>query len=165
MTTNEQNIVTGETDTPSNQSIAESVVKDLPANEIVKEIQRLLDDRDYHKKQCAENRIRATEQQSKYLNLYSTISEFITEHVKDDDISTDDLKELAEELNISLTKSIKVTFTIKAEYEFDVPLDWTDDDISDGDFNISISHNGSDDDMEETSESYEVEDFEVEDND
>jgi len=149
----------------SNQSIAESVVKDLPANEIVKEIQRLLDEKDHYKKQCDENRIRATENQSKYLNLYNSISEFITEHVKDNDISTDDLKELAEELNISLTKSIKVTFTIKAEYEFDVPLDWTDDDISDGDFNISISHNGSDDDMEETSESYEVEDFEVQDND
>ena len=161
----EQNIVTGETDTPTNQSIAESVVKDLPANEIVKEIQRLLDDRDYHKKQCAENRTRATEQQSKYLNLYNSIAEFIKEHVKDDDISTDDLKELADELNISLTKSIKVTFTIKAEYEFDVPLDWTDDDISDGDFNIRISYNGNDDDIEETSESMEVEDFEVEDND
>jgi hypothetical protein len=150
------------TDTPTNQSIAESVVKDLPANEIVKEIQRLLDDRDYHKKQCAENRTRATEQQSKYLNLYSTISDFITEHVKDDDITTDDLKELAEELNISLTKTIKVKFTVACEYEFEVPLDFEDNDIDESDFSINISSSVSNDDVEETHESIDVTDFEVE---
>lgn len=150
------------TETPSNQSIAESVVKDLPANEIVKEIQRLLDEKDHYKKQCAENRTRATEQQSKYLNLYTTISEFITEHVKDDDISTDDLKELAEELNISLTQTIKVKFTVACEYEFEVPLDFADTDIDETDFSINISSSLSDDDVEETSESIDVTDFEVE---
>ena len=159
MTTNEQNTTT---DTPSNQSIAESVVKDLPANEIVKEIQRLLDEKDHYKKQCEENRIRATENQSKYLNLYNSIAEFIKNSVKDDSVNIDDLKELAEELNIELTKSIRVTFTVKAEYEFNVPLDWTDNDISDGDFDIRISSSISNDDVEETSEAIDVTDFEVE---
>ena len=151
------------TETPSNQSIAESVVKDLPANEIVKEIQRLLDEKDYYQKQCNENRIRATENQSKYLNLYNSIAEFITQHVKDDDISTDDLKELAEELNISLTKTIKVKFTVACEYEFEVPLDFEDNDIDESDFNINISSSISDDEIEETSEAIDVTDFEVED--
>ena len=150
------------TEIPSNQSIAESVVKDLPANEIVKEIQRLLDEKDHYKKQCDENRIRATENQSKYLNLYNSISEFITEHVKDDDISTDDLKELADELNISLTKTIKVKFTVACEYEFEVPLDFEDNDIDENDFSINISSSVSNDDVEETSESIDVTDFEVE---
>jgi 2-oxoglutarate dehydrogenase complex dehydrogenase (E1) component-like enzyme len=150
-------------ETPSNQSIAESVVKDLPANEIVKEVQRLLDDRDYHKKQCAENRNRATEQQSKYLNLYNSIAEFIKEHVKDDDISTDDLKELAEELGISLTKTISVKFKVDVEYEFEVPLDFTDNDIDESDFDIRISSSITNEDYEETSESINVIDFEVED--
>jgi 2-oxoglutarate dehydrogenase complex dehydrogenase (E1) component-like enzyme len=158
----EQNIVTGETDTPSNQSIAESVVKDLPANEIVKEIQRLLDDRDWFKADAAKNFNRSNEQQSKYLNLYSTISDFITEHVKDDDISTDDLKELAEELNIRLTKTIKVKFTVACEYEFEVPLDFEDNDIDESDFSINISSSISNDDVEETHESIDVTDFEVE---
>ena len=158
----EQNIVTGETDTPSNQSIAESVVKDLPANEIVKEIQRLLDDRDWFKADAAKNFNRSNEQQSKYLNLYSTISEFITEHVKDDDITTDDLKELAEELNIRLTKTIKVKFTVACEYEFEVPLDFADNGIDESDFSINISSSVSNDDVEETHESIDVTDFEVE---
>jgi len=151
-----------EDNTPSNQSIAESVVKDLPANEIVKEIQRLLDDRDYHKTQCAINRTRFIEEQSKYLNLYTTISEFITEHVKDDDISTADLKELAEELNIKLTRVVKVKFTVNCEYDFDVPLDFNIEDITEDDFNIEISSTLGNDDIEETHESIDVTDFDVE---
>ena len=158
MTTNET------TEIITNQQIAENVVKDLPANEIVKEIQRLLDEKDHYKKQCEENRIRANQKQSKYLNIYDSVAECIKNSVKEDSVTIDDLKELAEELNIELTKSIRVTFTVKCEYEFNVPLDWTDDDISDGDFDIRISSNLNDDDIEETSESMEVEDFEVEDN-
>jgi hypothetical protein len=72
---------------------------------------------------------------------------------------------LAEELNISLTKSIKVTFSVTCEYEFNVPFDFDDNDIDENDFNIIISSRISNDDVEETSESYEVEEFEVEDND
>lgn len=154
------------TETPlTNQQIAENTVKELSANELTKELQRLLDEVDYRKREAALAKERATQATSRYSNLYGSVEEFLKEHVKDEQVSIDDLKELAEELNIELTKSIKVTFTVKAEYEFNVPLDWTDDDISDGDFNIRISYNGNDDDIEETSESMEVEDFEVEDND
>jgi len=149
----------------TNQQIAESVVKDLPANEIVKEFQRLLDEVEYQKTEAKLAKARANEAYSKYGTFRDSVEEFIKEHVKDEQVSIDDLKELAEELSIELTKSIKVTFTVKCEYEFDVPLDWTDDDISDGDFDIRISSNITDEDVEETSESYEVEDFEVEDND
>jgi hypothetical protein len=145
--------------------LKDEVVKSMTSLQIVDEVTRLLDKVDGLETRAAMQQNRATENQSKYLNLYNSIAEFIKEHVKDDDISTDDLKELADELNISLTKSIKVTFTVQAEYEFNVPLDWTDDDISDGDFDIRISYNGNDDDIEETSESMEVEDFEVQDND
>lgn len=149
----------------TNQQQAENTVKELSANDLTKEFQRLLDEVDYYKKETKLAKERATQATSKYLNLFNTLADFIKEHVKDEQVSIDDLKELAEELNIELTKSITVTFTVKAEYEFHVPLDWTDDDISDGDFDIKISHNLNDDEMEQTSESMEVEDFEVEDND
>jgi histidyl-tRNA synthetase len=151
--------------TLTNQQIAESVVKDLPANEIVNEVKRLLDEVDYRKREATLAKERATQGTSRYLNLFNSLEEFIKEHVKDEQISIDDLKEFAEEVNIELTKSIKVTFTVKAEYEFNVPLDFDEEDITDGDFTIRISSNINDEDVEETSESFEVEDFEVEDND
>ena len=149
----------------TNQQIAENVVKDLPANEIVNEVKRLLDEVDYRKREAALAKERATQGTSRYLNLFTSLEEFIKEHVKDEQISIDDLKEFAEEVNIELTKSIRVTFNVKCEYEFNVPLDWVEDDISDGDFTIRISSNINDDEVEETSESFEVEDFKVEDND
>ena len=149
----------------TNQQIAENVVKDLPANEIVNEVKRLLDEVDYRKREAALAKERATQGTSRYLNLFTSLEEFIKEHVKDEQISIDDLKEFAEEVNISLTKSIRVTFNVKCEYEFNVPLDFDEEDITDGDFTVRISSNVSDEDVEETSESYEIEDFEVEDND
>ena len=170
MTEETTQVTTEETTDPTkltltNQQIAESVVKDLPANEIVNEVKRLLDEVDYRKREAALAKERATQGTSRYLNLFTSLEEFIKEHVKDEQISIDDLKEFAEEVNISLTKSIRVTFNVKCEYEFNVPLDWVEDDISDGDFTIRISSNINDEDVEETSESMEVEDFEVEDND
>jgi len=149
----------------TNQQIAESTVKELSANDLTKELQRLLDEVDYRKREAVLAKERATQSTSRYLNLFNSLEEFIKEHVKDEQISIDDLKEFAEEVNISLTKSIKVTFSVKCEYEFNVPLDFDDEDITDGDFTVRISSNVSDEDVEETSESYEIEDFEVEDND
>lgn len=149
----------------TNQQIAENNVKELSANELIKEFQRLLDEVDYRKQEAALAKERATQGTSRYLNLFNSLEEFIKEHVKDEQISIDDLKEFAEEVNIELTKSIKVTFNVKCEYEFNVPLDFDEEDITDGDFNIRISSNITDEDIEETSESFEVEDFEVEDND
>jgi len=154
------------TETPlTNQQIAENVVKDLPANEIVNEVKRLLDELDYRKKEATLAKERTTQASSRYTNIFNSVEEFIKDKVKEDAVDIDDLKELAEELNISLTKSIKVTFSVTCEYEFNVPLDFDDNDIDENDFNVIISSRISNDDVEETSESYEVEDFEVEDND
>jgi len=149
----------------TNQQIAENTVKELSANDLTKEFQRLLDEVEYYKNDTKLARERATQATSRYLNLFTSISDFIKEHVKEEQVQIDNLKELAEELNIELTKSIKVTFNVKCEYEFDVPLDWTHDDIDDSDFTVRISSNVPDGDVEETHESYEIEDFEVEDND
>jgi hypothetical protein len=149
----------------TNQQIAENTVKELSANELAKELQRLLDEVDFRIRETTQAKTRANEAYRKYGTFRDSVEEFIKEHVKDEQVQVDDLKELAEELSIELTKSIKVTFTVNCEYEFNVPLDWTEDDISDGDFDIRISSNITDEDVEETSESYEVEDFEVIDND
>jgi len=150
--------------TVTNAEKAQEIINGTTAY-AVQEIKLLLDEVDYRKREAALSKERATQSTSRYLNLFNTLEEFIKEHVKDEQISIDDLKELAEEVNIELTKSVRVTFNVKCEYEFTVPLDFEDDDITDGDFTVRISSNVSDEDVEETSESYEIEDFEVEDND
>jgi hypothetical protein len=159
--------------TETNAVLAETVDNLIRAREIVtsttayalEETKRLLDELDHQKKVAATQKQLATNNTSRYLNLFTTLEEFIKEHVKDEQVSIDDLKELAEELDIALTKSIKVTFNVKCEYEFDVAIDFDTDDITEHDFNIRISSNLDGDDVEETSESFEVEDLEVEDND
>lgn len=149
----------------THQQIAENVVKDLSVTEIVNEIKRLLDEVEYLKTETTLSRQRANEKNSKYLELYSDIEEFLKDHIKDKEVTVDDLVRLAAELDIKITKTVKVTFNVACEYEFEVPLSYDETDFSEHDFDIRISSNLNDDDVEETSESFEVEDFEVEDND
>ena len=149
---------------PVNLTKAREIVTGTTAY-AVQEVKLLLDRIDHEQKVAATQREVAAQNHRKYINLFNSVEEFIKEHVKDEQVSIDDLKELAEELDIALTKSIKVTFNVKCEYEFDVAIDFDTDDIDEHDFNIRISSNLDGDDVEETSESFEVEDLEVEDND
>ena len=165
MTTNEQIITEVPAEALSNSQRADEVVKTMTTSQMVEELKRLMDELDFFKMQMAKEKNRAIENQSKYLNIFNSIEGFITEHVKDNQIHIDDLKDFAEELGITLTKSIRVTFSVNCEYEFNVPLDFDEDEIDDSDFDIHIRSNVNNDDVEETSESYEVEDFEVSDND
>jgi seryl-tRNA synthetase len=96
-------------------------------------------------------------------NQTETIEEFLKSHISENDsASVGELKDLAEELEIELTKTIKVTFKIEAEYEIVVPLDADEDSISENDFDYSVSYRNNTNDYEETSESYEIIDFETE---
>lgn len=96
-------------------------------------------------------------------NQTETIEEFLKEHISNNDsASVGELKDLAEELEISLTKTLKVTFNIEVEYEIEVPLDADEDSIDESDFDYSVSYRNHNNDYEETSEAYEIADFEVE---
>jgi len=90
------------------------------------------------------------------------VEEFIKSHVgENDEASVDDLKELADSLDIELTKTIKVTFTAEVEVEMTVPLDFDTDDISESDFTVSAEFNGMTDvEVEDTN--INIPDFEVE---
>jgi hypothetical protein len=101
---------------------------------------------------------------NQYVELYDKVEEFLKEHILAKDIDTKDLIKFAADLDMELTKSVKVTFNVVCEYQFNVPLSYDESDFSESDFDIKISSNITDDDIEETSESFEVEDFEVEDN-
>lgn len=96
-------------------------------------------------------------------NQTETITEFLKSHIGDNDsASVGDLKDLADELSIELTKTIKVTFNIEVEYEIIVPLDADEDSIGENDFDYSVSYRNNKNDYEESSESYEMTDFETE---
>lgn len=90
-----------------------------------------------------------------------TVTKFIKEHLTDG-ANVDDLKELAEELEIELTKEVSVKFTVDYEATLTVPFDYDIDSITDGDFDVSIRFTSREDDVELENDSAEIEDFEVE---
>lgn len=76
-------------------------------------------------------------------NVVDTVTEFLKSHISENDsASVDELKELAEELDIELTKSITVKIEIEVEVEMTVPLDFDEESIDDSDFDISCEFNG-----------------------
>lgn len=105
----------------------------------------------------------ARNQRARWASMAETIEDFLKTHISEkDSASVEELKDLADELEIELTKTMRVTFKIEAEYEIVVPLDTNEDDISEDNFDYSVSFRNTNDDWEENSESYEINDFEVE---
>lgn len=92
--------------------------------------------------------------------LVDTVTEFIKENYKDG-ATADELTELANDLDIELTKELTVTFTVSYEATLTVPLEFTYDDIDSGDFEASVRFIGNGD-VEVDDEQTEIEDFEVE---
>jgi sugar-specific transcriptional regulator TrmB len=90
----------------------------------------------------------ARNQRSRWASMAETIEEFLKEHIKDEQVSVDDLKELAEELEIELTKEIEVTFKVDVTATVTVPIDFNDEDIEESDFDIRINYEGSHNDVE-----------------
>jgi len=102
------------------------------------------------------------EQASKELrNWKNSITEFLKDHIKNDDIDTDMLKEFAEELNIELTKEIEVTFKVNVKFTATVPLDFDADKIDESDFNVDIDYRGNHEDVEMDEDYSDIEDFDV----
>lgn len=89
-----------------------------------------------------------------------TVTEFIKDNL-DSGASSSDLKELANELDIELTKTIEVEMTVKYYATLTVPMDYDTDSLSESDFDVEISFNSNEDDIEFDTDSTEVKDFEV----
>jgi hypothetical protein len=141
---------------PTPYDIAAEFVKNNAVSEITERIAKQTEE-------IKQLRIERDERLSKYLNLHNRISEFIIECVKDDAVDIDDLKELADELNIELTKEIEVTFKVDVKFTATVPLDFDVDKIDDSDFDVSINYRGGEDDVDMEEEYSDIEDFEVSD--
>lgn len=94
--------------------------------------------------------------------VINKVTEFLKSHIgENDDATVDELKELAEALNIEMTRNITVTFRAEVEVNMTVPIDFDEDKIDEYKFTVSAEFNGMDDvDVDDTS--IEIENFEVE---
>jgi len=145
--------------------IAEDFVKESTTSGIVDELVIMKATIEKLEKQIENKDMLASNYRTELRKVVDTVDDFIKEHVKENDsASVRELKELAAELDIELTKNITVTFTIEVEAELTVPLDFDEEDINDGDFKINIEYKGTHDDVECDDLSTEVDDFSAEEN-
>jgi Asp-tRNA(Asn)/Glu-tRNA(Gln) amidotransferase A subunit family amidase len=153
-----ENTVTEVEPTPT--QIAENFVKENTTSVIVEEfvnhynkIENLNRQLDASKSTAEYRRVRLEE-------LIAKTRDFLLTHIANHDgASVDELKELAEELDIELTKEIEVTFRVEVTATVTVPVDFDEDDITDSDFDISVEYSGTHNDAECDSIEYEVNNF------
>lgn len=136
-----ENTVTTEAPTP--QQIAEDFVKEHSINDVV---EHLLDD--YNTIERLKQRLQAESNSNDILraNLrdkMDTIEEFLKSHIgENDSASVDELKELAEDLGVELTKEVEITFTIEVTATASVPLDFDPNKFDDSDFDVRVEYTG-----------------------
>lgn len=148
-TTNEQ---------PTPRQMAEAVVNNATPNAIIEEVERLIIDRDYYKLQESLSNVRYSELSKQLSHWKNSITSFLKEFIDSDDITTDDLKEFAEKMDIELTKKVRITFNVAVEYQVEVPLG-SEDDIDESDFDIRVDYEG---DGEVSYDNFSIGDFDTE---
>jgi hypothetical protein len=123
-------------DEPTVEAVAAEFVKDHNSQEIVEELVKYSNSVDSLRSNLEYERNRNTG----LANKLDIVKNFITEHVKDDEpASVDELKELAGELGLTLTKRVNVQFTV--EYNLTIECD-LDEEVSQDDFRVSMDYNG-----------------------
>jgi len=121
---------------PTVEAIAEEFVKDNTTSEIVKELVKYSNSVDSLRSNLEYERNRNTA----LANKLDIVKNFITEHVKDDEpASVDELKELAAELDFTLTKRVTVEFTVTYNLTIECDLD---EEVTDNDFRVNMDYNG-----------------------
>ena len=123
-------------DEPTVEAVAAEFVKDHNSTEVVQELVKYSNSVDSLRSNLEYERNRNTA----LANKLDIVKNFITEHVRDDEpASVDELKNLAGELDFTLTKRVKVEFTVT--YNLTVECD-LDEEVSEDDFRVSMDYNG-----------------------
>jgi hypothetical protein len=147
---------------PAPLQIAEDFIKNNSVMEIAEEFVNHYNAIESLKKQLEYQQQETRNQRSRWASMAETIEEFLKSHIAEgDDASIDDLKELADSLDIELTKSITVKMRVDVEVEMTVPLDFDEDSLDEGNFDISAEFNGMTD-VEVDDTNIQVDSFEVE---
>lgn len=145
--------------------IAEEFIKDHSFGDLVDEFVNHFNTIESLKKRLEYSGQIADRNRAELLSVRNSVEEFLKEHISENDsASVAELKELAEELDIELTKSVCVTFTVEVTAEITVPLDFDEEEINDGDFNIDIEYRGNQDDVECQGVDWDINDFSVDEN-
>ena len=148
------------TDTQTPQQIAEEFIKANTTSVIVEEFVNHYNEIERLKRRLEEKSTSLDYQRNRLNALIVTTRDFIVTHVANHDgASVDELKDLAQELEIELTKEIEVTFRVEVTATVTVPVDFEEDDITDSDFDISVEYSGTHNDAECDSIEYEVNNF------
>jgi len=123
-------------DEPTVEAVAAEFVKDHNSQEIVEELVKYSNSVDSLRSNLEYERNRNTA----LANKLDIVKNFITEHVRDDEpASVDELKTLAGELDFTLTKRVKVEFTVTYNLTIDCDLD---EEVSTDDFRVDMDYNG-----------------------
>ena len=139
---------TTESIVPTPADIAEEFVKANTTSAIIEEFVNHHNTIESLQRKLQNAEQEARNQRSRWASMAETIEEFLKEHIKDQQVSIDDLKELADELEIELTKEVEVTFTVEVTATVTVPIDFNAEDIEESDFDIRINYEGSHNDVE-----------------
>jgi len=101
---------------------------------------------------------------ARWASMSDTIEEFLKDHISENKgANLTELKELAAELDIELTKEIEVTFDIEVTTTLTVPIDFDTDKITESDFNINVDFTNTFDNVEEDGVEWETSNFSSED--
>lgn len=138
---------TTETQTP--QQIAEEFIKANTTSVIVEEFVNHYNTIERQKQQLLGREQDVANFRARWASMAETIEEFLKEHISEgNSASVTDLKELAAELDIELTKEVEVTFTVEVTATVTVPIDFNAEDIEESDFDIRVNYEGSHNDVE-----------------
>jgi sugar-specific transcriptional regulator TrmB len=147
------------------EAVAEEFVKANTTSVLVEEFVNHYNEIERLKRRLEERNSSIDYQRNRLNELVAKARDFIITHVADGEgASVDELKELAEELDIELTKEICVTFSIEVTATVTVPVDFDEDDLTDSDFDISVDYSGNHDDSECDDITWEINNFVAEDN-
>jgi len=123
-------------DEPTVEAVAAEFVKDHNSQEIVEELVKYSNSVDSLRSNLEYERNRNTD----LANKLDIVKNFITEHVRDDEpASVDELKNLAAELDFTLTKRVTVEFTVTYNLTIECDLD---EEVTDDDFRVNMDYNG-----------------------
>jgi hypothetical protein len=149
---------TTETQTP--QQIAEEFIKANTTSVIVEEFVNHYNTIERQKQQLLGREQDVANFRARWASMAETIEEFLKEHISEgSSASVKQLKELAAELDIELTKEIEVTFNVEVTTTLTVPIDFDAEKIDDSDFDIRVDYTGNYDDVEEDGTDWEISNF------
>jgi carbamoylphosphate synthase large subunit len=140
------------------QQIAEDFIKANTTSVIVEEFVNHYNEIERLKRRLEEKNSSLDYSRNRLNEFVAKTRDFIITGLSNE-VDEDDLKKLAEALDIELTKEIEVTFSVEVTATVTVPIDFDEDDITDADFDITVEYSGTHDDTECDSIDHEVNNF------